>query len=837
MVRLRGGGWNLKGLWKTSDTGGSDQSPGSTSMPHLTGKDAIVRDSPTIRHAGHPENQVARSVRSHFSTTRDGNETRTAQGISARSSPIDTRRHGQFPVGGGDVRPGSNTPDSAGTDDSSVPRARADAVLYQYFGAQLSPLVPASQGMTSFTVPAHQTTHSGADVPVMNGHRSPRIDGALAQFNSRSALSPRNDDARGSTSPSKPETKTEYERWDAVGSQETPDIDGTTPSHLVSPRDKKRWDRNNPPPPPRLPPPNPPRFLRADPPDDNDDASEYTDDSHPISSVVTANMGHDQLIDLLDLNKTDVYRRVEREREVRRIQAQRDWHEEADRRRDVDVRRQQQEGLGSREPDLDTISPDDSVTAVMRRQQIERRHDLQRPAAVGDYRPTSSPTPSQYLPRHGPITAKAKVMPRQQSDRIHTIGYPSVVPAPAAFEPASIKRKHSLQTVLSKAGKLTRLILAAPSDPKYKTHSQRQPPVKQSGMSADATGWPRSGKASSANHGMFMSTPAPQQRTIFSRDRPQTSGDDGKKSDSRGWEHPRGRRAKKVEKVETKKRRGRWGRKTDDETSAGDPQVIDFASKDTARSKGATRLQHARRARSPSPKALTRAAEPHSVPVSKSSTYHHPEPDFTPSDAAGTPQTRFGPPDREGKLYVRRRDGEVLPFNPALGYPYHSRLNTYYDHKTVDATTMAWLQGIRAQTDAIPHPMINMRGGDGSISSELRSTHGEASSLASHHHLLASAAMSLDSGDETIDGTDIDALLMSSMHLSLGQATHEAIAAVNGTHENGVDNGPECDEPHVRSSFSTDSTVELRREKKVKENAWRNEDQARAMAMAMHGFG
>ncbi|KAI4628681.1 hypothetical protein J4E83_003234 [Alternaria metachromatica] len=569
-------------------------------------------------------------------------------------------------------------------------------------------------------------------------------------------------------------------------------------------------------------------FLRTDPPDDDDDddASEYTDDSHPISSVVTANMGHDQLIDLLDLNKTDVYRRVEREREVRRIQAQRDWHEEADRRRDVDVRRQQQEVLGSREPDLDTISPDDSVTAVMRRQQIERRHDLQRSAAVDEYRPTSSPTPSRYLPRHGPITAKAKVIPQQQSDRNHTIGYPSVVPAPAAFEPASIKRKHSLQTVLSKAGKLTRLILAAPSDPKYKTYSQRQPPVKQSGMSADATGWPRSGKASSANHGMFISTQTPPQRTMFSRDRPQTSGDDVKNSDSRGWEHPRGRRAKKAEKVETKKRRGRWGRKADEETSTGDPQVIDFASKDTARSKGAS-----------SPKALRRAAEPPIIPIPKSSTYQQQEPAFTPSDAAGIPQTRFGPPDREGKLYVRRRDGEVLPFNPALGYPYHSRLNTYYDHKTVDGTTMSWLQGIRAQTDAIPHPMINMRGGDGNITSEMRSTYNEASSLASHHHLLTSAAMSLDSGDETIDSTDIDALLMSSMHLNLGQVTHEAIAAVNGTPEDGRDNRPNCDEAHIRSSFSTDSTVELRREKKVKENAWRNEDQARAMAMAMHGFG
>ncbi|KAH6875539.1 hypothetical protein BKA58DRAFT_123723 [Alternaria rosae] len=830
IVHLRGGGWNLKGLWKTSDTGGSDQNPGSTSMHHLTGKDAIVRELPTTDHAGRPESRAARSVRSHFSTTRDGNDTRTAQGTPARPSPIDTRRYGQHPNGGGDIRLGSNTPDSADTDDSSVPRARADAVLYQYFGSQLSPRVPKSPEITSSTVRAHQTTHNGADVKVKDGHRLPPIDRTLAQPNSQSALSSQDDHTRDSTSPSRPETKTIHRPWDTVRSEEAPNTDDTAQSHVFSPRDKKRWDRNNPPPPPRLPPPNPPRYLRTDLPDD--DASEYTDDSHQASSVVSANTRHDQLIDLLDIGQTDVYRRVEREREIRRIQAQRKWHDEADRRRHVDIRRQQ----GSREPDLDTILPDDSIAALMRRQQTERRHDLERPAAVQEYRPTSSPAPSQYLPRHGPITTKTQAIPQQQSNRIHTIGYPSVVPAPAAFEPASIKRKHSLQTVLSKAGKLTRLILAAPSDPKYKTYSQRQHPVKQSGMSADATGWPRNGKASSANHGMFMSTQAPQQRTMFSRDRPQTSGDDAKRSGSRGWEHPRGRRAKKVEKAESKRRRGRWGRKTDEETSTGDTQVIDFASRDAARSKGATRLQHPPRARPPSPKALTRAAEP-PVPVFKPSTYHQQEPTFMPSDVAGTPQTRFGPPDREGKLYVRRRDGEVLPFNPALGYPYHLRLNTYYDHKTVDATTMAWLEGIRAQTDAIPHPVINMRGGDGSISSKLRSTYGEASSLASRHHLLTSAVMSLDSGNETVGGTDTDALLVSSTHLSLGQVTHEAIAAVNGAHGDEGNNRPSCDEAHMRSSFSTDSTVELRREKKDKASAWRNEDQARAMAIAMHGFG
>ena len=44
-------------------------------------------------------------------------------------------------------------------------------------------------------------------------------------------------------------------------------------------------------------------------------------------------------------------------------------------------------------------------------------------------------------------------------------------------------------------------------------------------------------------------------------------------------------------------------------------------------------------------------------------------------------------------------------------------------------------------------------------------------------------------------------------------------------------------EANVRSSFSTDSTIELRLKMKAKKNIWRNEDQARAMAMAMHSIG
>jgi hypothetical protein len=106
---------------------------------------------------------------------------------------------------------------------------------------------------------------------------------------------------------------------------------------------------------------------------------------------------------------------------------------------------------------------------------------------------------------------------------------------------------------------------------------------------------------------------------------------------------------------------------------------------------------------------------------------------------------------------------------------------------------------------------IPLRGGAGS----------EPSSLAAHHFLLTRGA--LDKGDSRPEANgrsygDIDALPMSSTHLGLDEATVEALAGA---------------EANMRSSFSTDSTVEETREKRRKENMWRQEDNARALALAM----
>lgn len=95
--------------------------------------------------------------------------------------------------------------------------------------------------------------------------------------------------------------------------------------------------------------------------------------------------------------------------------------------------------------------------------------------------------------------------------------------------------------------------------------------------------------------------------------------------------------------------------------------------------------------------------------------------------------------------------------------------------------------------------------------------------------------MSLNSDNDTIDGSNIDALLVSTTHLNIDQITDVAITPANGISEDDI--GPYLYEANVRYSFSTDSTIELRLKMKAKKNIWRNEDQARAMAMAMHSIG
>ncbi|CAI9634244.1 unnamed protein product [Alternaria burnsii] len=799
IVHLRGGGWNdFKSFWKTTDTNEIDQPFGSTSLQESVDKEGILRVVSPIHYIERPESRAPQSVRSQFQISRAGKVDKITEETPRRPCTVDKRRDGQLfrEIG---TRQGSNTSDSGVTNDSSIHRACTEAVLNQYFGPQMS-------------------------LPIRDGPQSPPIDKTLAPPNLQSAPTGENETTCHSMSPSYPVASRKFALWNNVESKEHQGTDATLRSHMVNPRDNKRWARERPTPPPILPLSNPPRCQRADP-SEADVFESSNDDSCRASSLLSAGTLDDNLMDVLGLEKTDAYRRFKHERAIQLIQEERQRYKEADCICDVNVRLQEE--LRRREPDLSTTVLDDSFTAVMRRQSTGRRHELERMAVSDERRPPVSPTPSRYLPRYGRITAKAQVVPQQRNAQYLTIGYPSIVSTPGVAESAPIKGQNPLQTVISKAGEISRLILAAPSGSRYKTYSKRHPLAeyqekKPQGLGADATGWPRNGKSfSTAAKGMLISTQVPSSETTFA-----------------GVQPPRGRRVNKVKEPKHKQWGGRWGRRLKEIAIPGDIAPTDLrgggssatSTADTNRrpnrSRGATRLQHTRfvrsgpRARSSSPKASTII-----LPVSKQLEHTF----ATTSDAVRTPQTRFDLPDSEGRCFVRRDDREVLPLSPAPGSPYHDRLNTCYEFDTADAATLKWLEGIHTQTGVIAEPVVNMRGGD------VLFTMGEASSLSSYYLSLTSEAMTLNSDNDTIDNSNIDALLVSTTHLNINQITDVAITPANGISEDDI--RPHLYEANVRSSFSTDSTIELRLKMNAKKNIWRNEDQARAMAMAMHSIG
>ena len=600
IVHLRGGGWNdFKSFWKTTDTNEIGQPFGSTSLQESVDKEGILRVVSPIHYIERPESRAPQSVRSQFPIIRAGKIDKITEETPGRPCTVDTRRDGQLfrEIG---TRQGSDTPDSEDTNDSSIRRACTEAVFNQYFGPQMS-------------------------LPIRDGPRSPRIDKTLAPPNIQSAPTGENETCH-SMSPSYPVASRKFALWNNVESKEHQGTDATLRSHVVNPRDNKRWARKRPPPPPILPMPNPPRCQRADS-SEADVFESSDDDSCRASSLLSANTLDDNLMDVLGLEKTDVYRRVKHERAIQRIQEERQRYEEADCICDVNVRLQEE--LRRREPDLSTTVLDDSFTAVMRRESTDRRHDLERMAVSGERRPSGSPTPSRYLPRYGHITAKAQVVPQQRNAQYLTIGYPSIVSTPGVAESAPVIGQSPLQTVLSKAGEISRSILAAPSGSRYKTYSKRHPLMeyqekKPPGLGADATGWPRNGKSfSTAAKGMLISTQVPSSETTFAGIQPPSSRGGQTQRDNRGWEHPRGRRVNKVKESKHKQWGGRWGRRLKEIAIPGDiapkglrgggssaTPTADTNRRPT-RSRGATRLQHpgfARsgpRARSLSPKAST----------------------------------------------------------------------------------------------------------------------------------------------------------------------------------------------------------------------------------------
>jgi hypothetical protein len=270
-------------------------------------------------------------------------------------------------------------------------------------------------------------------------------------------------------------------------------LHAVTNNYKTTPRDEKRWHRDNILPPPRRPPPPPQRSVRH-----NKYIDRLTDEVHKDncgegSLACTKSRGdrpskspRDQsLVFLLE---------VERDSKERHIKKQQS-HQETNHEREEDLMNQQ---VHKQEQDLVTGVPENGITEAMLAQKVDSRFGLER-VVDSSLRALKNPaTSSTYLPRHGPIPVSSRY-PKKLKHRSRTTSHPSTVPAPASIAPATVvKSKISFQAVLLRAGKLSRSTLASHFKPEVKTGSERLPsaglnknePTKL-GMSADCNGWPR----------------------------------------------------------------------------------------------------------------------------------------------------------------------------------------------------------------------------------------------------------------------------------------------------------------------------------------------------------
>jgi hypothetical protein len=708
------------------------------------------------------------SVQSQFSVPRPREDRRTTEHTNARPSARngerqDIRDHGEHVTSF--VRP--KTHDSAKAEGSSEYRARVDKVLGAY-GGFFAPSSPTVLSSGDTPLPTHkQTLYGATDMP---GNSKRQTQPVVNQ---------------------RPLSDGTADSWE---SHETA---STVRSHETSPRVEKRWNRGNPPPPPRAPPPVPTKYLFPEPPGhgygDEDESSIYSDDSdhRPAPSVaMSITTDNDPLGDLPDLQTSKAYRNVAHAREVERIEKLRRLHEEQDRKLRERVLREQRSQ--AQEPDRSTIVPGYSISEMIMRQQLANVRQVERLAPVVEqHRPYSPAPPSLHVPRY--VHTPVNTGPAQQ--RQHpAIGYPSIAHTPVAPAQSGRRRKGSMQKARSLAGKLSRIILAAPSDPELKTYSRRYPPVylpveetRQPLISAQRSEWhpPMDMHVNVAPPGMIAPPPAMGWRERRrSKDKPRQIRKE-KESDS-----PTGMRAGNPRTGIFKRDKGK-GRAVEKIPSIK-TEVRDFAQRN-ARMKDLPSI--------PLPSQAVRLGYPRSGPPPKQD-----EP------AAEPPEPRYQTP---------RVRGEVLPFDENLGYPAHWRLNEFYDHGDKDRVTGAWADRVVQLTK---NERVPLRGGSGD----------EPSSLAAHHFLLMHGAYT--EGAEVAKHGDIDKLLMSSTHLGLDEATIEALTGAEQGREEGAERSKEEEEEvaaNMRSSWSTDSTIEELREKRRRQNAWREEDTARAMAMAM----
>ena len=790
MARLRGGGWNgLNPFCKMASTEKLQQETQITPTQSIFEHDKASQEISAVTESGRLDSRLPRNMRSLFYPVHSRKDPKTVGNSSSKPFAVDKSRQGdQFGRGNIGQRPEINH--SASTDESSERRARIDTILNNHFGFHtplMVPIPPSSQSNTRET----------------------------------------------------------------VDSQKMQEVASTVSNPNTTPRDEKRWNKRNLSPPPQSPLSHPPRYLDPGPVAYN--LSDHSDSSsHLAPSIMSTNTVDDPWINLPGLKPSIAYKKVECDREIRHIQEQRRLHEEADRLREDEFMRIEE--VQKQEPDRSMIVPDDTVTVVVRRRKSQR-HELPQMATVDEQYCTSTLTPAPRPSNYGAVPVN-KHQPRKKWHHQHyTVGRSSTMPVPGAVTPNHVSKRHnSFRNVLAKAGKLTRLILTVSSDPDLKTYSQRNPPVDQiqkekrrSSMSVDRYRWPSKHLPTAGPYGTTMSPPTTDLKIkpSLDRERPEMSQSSFPRSRKLKKDRPEQRDIKETGNGVTVVRD--FGSKNYNE-AIGRAFNMDLPGKPLTRSTQPNNLGFPR-SRITAAKDLSSHSQVMNLfgtPTAFSGLTGHENAASTQPQSSGYPRRRLraepnvyiaGPsilsisntasnqPDSNGALHVRHNDNEMQLINPTVGHPNHTQLKKSYDVQA-ERITEKWLNDIVANRDPNGDMLVGISGSSGSGSKDKDSTNSSQDA----HRISFTSALNL--------APVTTAATAPSPNLSLDEATYETIRGA------GIDARSGTDVPPMRSRFSMDSEVKMRRVAKAKaktekgkkrerkgDNVWRNEDRARAMAM------
>ncbi|KAF1849872.1 uncharacterized protein K460DRAFT_350011 [Cucurbitaria berberidis CBS 394.84] len=310
-------------------------------------------------------------------------------------------------------------------------------IFNKHFGIQASPpiLVPSGTRRLA-TEHRHRGTYRHEDSPVQTGSRSPPIYATRALPNTPNALQTFEYPTYRPMSP--------RDRENRPSSPESQRTATTIQSLTTTPREGKRWDSEI----PRTPPKEPaPGFSQ--------EADPYLVEhmnSQDTESIFSTRTADDRLKGFVELQTSGPYRKAKQAREARRI------YEEQRRRREAEY---------ERDTDLHTITPSMSASQrQVRRQPPPRTSRVQRMGRVPEnesYHSFKRDVPGQnshdQLLRQHPQPSDAG----------------TVVLEPARNEKSNM---NSMEMAFHIAGKVTRFLLATPSDPKSKTYSKRYQPAE-----------------------------------------------------------------------------------------------------------------------------------------------------------------------------------------------------------------------------------------------------------------------------------------------------------------------------------------------------------------------